>query len=136
MFLRWKHARTSLQAVLLLVATLVILDGFFGPSLAAKNLAGVLPWVHWRGFVALALLVAGNLFCMACPFMLPRRLAKRFLPATGHWPKAIPQYKLGYGKLLEQMDEIETDFPGLKLAGNYRTGISLSYCIESALVGG
>jgi oxygen-dependent protoporphyrinogen oxidase len=49
-----------------------------------------------------------------------------------HWPKAIPQYKLGYGAVLEQMNQIETDFPGLKLAGNYRTGISLSYCIESA----
>lgn len=50
-----------------------------------------------------------------------------------HWPKAIPQYKLGYGAKLEQMQQIEKEFPGLKLAGNYRTGISLSYCIESAL---
>ncbi|MGB0743754.1 MAG: protoporphyrinogen oxidase, partial [Opitutales bacterium] len=50
-----------------------------------------------------------------------------------YWPKAIPQYKLGYGELLQQMKQIEAKFPGLKLAGNYRTGISLSYCIESAL---
>jgi len=49
-----------------------------------------------------------------------------------HWPLAIPQYKIGYGKLLETMKQTETRFPGLKLAGNYRTGISLTYCIESA----
>lgn len=51
-----------------------------------------------------------------------------------HWPRAIPQYKIGYGGQLMHMQRIEADFPGLKLAGNYRTGISLSYCIESAIV--
>ena len=45
------------------------------------NLAGVLPWIHWRGLIVLGLLVAGNVFCMACPFMLPRTLARRWLPA-------------------------------------------------------
>lgn len=49
-----------------------------------------------------------------------------------HWPRAIPQYKLGYGTLLEKMERIEAQFPGLELAGNYRHGISLSYCIEAA----
>jgi polyferredoxin len=88
-FLRWKHARTVLQLVLLGLAALVILDGLFGPQLAAKNLAGILPWVHWRGFVALALLVAGNLFCMACPFMLTRRPAKRLFRADRHWPRVL-----------------------------------------------
>jgi ferredoxin len=71
------------------VSALVIADGLFGPQLAPKNLAGILPWVHWRGFVALGLLAAGNLFCMACPFMLPRRLAKKIFPAAGHWPRAL-----------------------------------------------
>lgn len=88
-FLRWRHARTVLQVLFLGIAVLVVLDGFFGPSLAAKNMAGVLPWVHWRGFVALALLVGGNFFCMVCPFMLPRRLAKRLFPAARHWPKVL-----------------------------------------------
>ena len=50
-----------------------------------------------------------------------------------HWPRAIPQYNLGYGKVLAQMDAIEKKFTGLKLAGNYRDGISLSYCIEAAV---
>jgi polyferredoxin len=88
-FLGWRHFRTVLQTVFLSAAVLVIADGLWGPQLAPKNLAGILPWVHWRGFVALALLLAGNLFCMACPFMLPRRLAKKLLPARAHWPKVL-----------------------------------------------
>jgi oxygen-dependent protoporphyrinogen oxidase len=50
-----------------------------------------------------------------------------------HWPLAIPQYKLGYGERLQQMDQAERQYPGLELAGNYRHGISLSYCIEAAM---
>ena len=50
-----------------------------------------------------------------------------------HWSQAIPQYKLGYGTTLETIDQIEAQHPGLKLAGNYRTGISLTYCLEAAL---
>ena len=76
------------------------MTGSGGPQLASKNLAGVLPWVHWRGFVVLALLIAGNLFCMACPFMLPRRLAKKLLPANRPWPKFIRSKWLAIGVLL------------------------------------
>lgn len=50
-----------------------------------------------------------------------------------HWPLAIPQYKLGYDKILKQIDAIECTYPGLQLRGNYRDGISLSDCIEAAL---
>lgn len=89
-WLRWRHARTSAQAVLLILALLVLYDGFFGPPLAPKNLAGVLPWVHWRGLVVLALLLAGNLFCFACPFLLPRRLAQRLFRPRRAWPRWLP----------------------------------------------
>ena len=51
------------------------------------NLAGVLPWIHWRGFLILGLLAAGNVFCMACPFMLPRTVARRWLPTGRSWPR-------------------------------------------------
>ena len=50
-----------------------------------------------------------------------------------YWERAIPQYTLGYGRHLDVMQSIEQDFPGLELAGNYRTGISLTYCLEAAL---
>ena len=76
-FLRWRHARVCLQLPLLLLAVLIVFDGFLGPPVAGMNLAGVLPWIHWRGLVVLGLLVCGNVFCMACPFMLPRAIARR-----------------------------------------------------------
>ena len=66
-----------LQAPLTLIAIALMIDGFTGPQQAARNLATVAPWVHYRGMVVLALLLAGNLFCMGCPFTLPRTLAKR-----------------------------------------------------------
>ncbi len=86
-FLRWRHARVALQLPLLLLAAAVIYDGLAGPQVSPMNLAGVLPWIHWRGLVILGLLVAGNVFCMACPFMLPRTLARRWLPAGRAWPR-------------------------------------------------
>jgi cytochrome c oxidase assembly factor CtaG len=88
-FLSWRHARLCLQLPLLLLAGLVIYDGFRGPQVGAMNLAGVLPWVHWRGLVVLALLVAGNVFCAGCPFLLPRTLARRWLPARWSWPRRL-----------------------------------------------
>jgi ferredoxin len=65
-----------MQIPLLLIAGLIVFDGLVGPQLAPKNLATVSVWLHYRGLVVLALLVAGNLFCMACPFMLPRRAGR------------------------------------------------------------
>jgi hypothetical protein len=88
-YLKWRHARFSLQIPLLLVALIVIYDGLSGPQVGAMNLAGVLPWIHWRGVIILGLLVAGNFFCMGCPFMLPRTLARRFLPASWSWPRQL-----------------------------------------------
>jgi len=74
-FVRWRNARISLQLFFLFLAALVVIDGLYGPQVAPMNLAGVLPWIHWRGLLILTLLAAGNLFCLACPFTLPRTLA-------------------------------------------------------------
>jgi cytochrome c oxidase assembly factor CtaG len=88
-FLKWRHARVSLQLPLLLLAAVVIYDGLCGPQVSALNLAGVVPWVHWRGLLILGLLAAGNVFCMGCPFLLPRTLARRWLPARWSWPRRL-----------------------------------------------
>jgi ferredoxin len=88
-FLRWRHARLCLQIPLLLVAGLLIYDGLTGPDLTPLNLAGVLPWIHWRGVLIFGLLILGNVFCMACPFMLPRRLARMILPQPFLWPRRL-----------------------------------------------
>ncbi len=86
-FLRWRYARPAMQLPMLALAIVVILDGLFGPQVAPLNLAGVLPWIVWRGLLVFGLLFAGNLFCMACPFMLVRGLAKRWLPGDRSWPR-------------------------------------------------
>jgi cytochrome c oxidase assembly factor CtaG len=88
-FLKWRHARFCLQFPVLLLAGLVIFDGLRGPQVGAMNLAGVLPWIHWRGLLVLGLLVAGNVFCLGCPFMLPRALARRWLPMGWDWPRRL-----------------------------------------------
>ena len=75
--------------MLFLLAALIVIDGLLGSPLAAKNTATVAAWVHYRGLVVLALLLVGNLFCAACPFMLPRTLAKWLGQPTDRWPKPL-----------------------------------------------
>ncbi len=84
-----KRGRRIAQTILLALAALIVWDGFTGPQMGPMNLAGVLPWTHWRGLTVIALLLAGNLFCMACPFMLVRDFGRRFLPASAEWPHAL-----------------------------------------------
>src|SRR3954470_13685185 len=77
-FARWRHARLTLQLPLFALAVLLILHGLFGPQRAPENLATSLTWIHYRGFLVLVLLAAGNFFCLACPLLLPRELARLF----------------------------------------------------------
>lgn len=47
------------------------------------------------------------------------------------YPRAIPQYNVGYGTYRELMTNLETQAPGFFLAGHYRDGVSLSDSIVS-----
>ena len=47
------------------------------------------------------------------------------------YPKAIPQYNVGFGAYRELMDQLERIAGGLFLAGHYRDGVSLSDSIVS-----
>jgi oxygen-dependent protoporphyrinogen oxidase len=47
------------------------------------------------------------------------------------YPKAIPQYNVGYGRHRELMDNLENKAAGLFLAGHYRDGVSLGDSIIS-----
>jgi len=84
---RWRYARPLLQIPLLMVSVAMMLHGLFGPTLAPKNLATTLSWLHFRGVLVLVLLCAGNFFCLACPFMLVRQMARRFLKPRFNWPR-------------------------------------------------
>lgn len=99
-FLKWKYARPALQLPLLLGAIVMVVHGLTGPQLAPRNLASLLTWVHYRGVLIIVLLVAGNFFCMGCPFMLPRDLARRFFKPVRNWPQWLRNKWLAIGLLV------------------------------------
>lgn len=93
--LRSLAARRAAQTLLLVLAAAVVADGWWGPAVSPLNLAGVLPWTHWRGLLVIALLAVGNVFCMACPFVLARDVGRRLLPARAVWPRRLRSKWLG-----------------------------------------
>jgi oxygen-dependent protoporphyrinogen oxidase len=48
------------------------------------------------------------------------------------WPKAIPQYSIGYIEHERYFDTFESNNPGIFLSGNYRGGISVGDCIKNS----
>jgi oxygen-dependent protoporphyrinogen oxidase len=48
------------------------------------------------------------------------------------WEKAIPQYNLGYHAVMEEVDRLEREEPGMFLCSNFRGGISVGDCVVSA----
>jgi oxygen-dependent protoporphyrinogen oxidase len=50
---------------------------------------------------------------------------------TALYPRAIPQYNVGYGKFKNLMNEIESSAHGLFFAGHFRDGVSLGDSIVS-----
>ena len=98
--LRWRHVRLLLQTVLLVVAGIVVGHGLFGTQVAPRNLATVLTSIHWRGFLVLALVVVGNLFCTACPMILVRDAGRRLVPPRFSWPRRLRRKWVGLGLLV------------------------------------
>ncbi len=49
------------------------------------------------------------------------------------WKKAIPQVNLGHEKVLTELENIESENPGLTFAGNYRGGISVGDCLINGM---
>jgi oxygen-dependent protoporphyrinogen oxidase len=48
------------------------------------------------------------------------------------WKHAIPQYNVGFDKVLSAIEAAERELPGLHFIGNYRGGISMGSCIKTA----
>ena len=81
----------------------------------------------------LASLPAEKLVALTCED-LRVLLGVRGQPAFVHcvaYPRAIPQYNLGYGRYRGLLTEIENRAPGLFFAGHYRDGVSLGDSILS-----
>jgi oxygen-dependent protoporphyrinogen oxidase len=52
---------------------------------------------------------------------------------TKTWPKAIPQYNVGYGKYRQLLNDLEAKASNLFFAGHYRDGVSLGDSIVAAV---
>jgi oxygen-dependent protoporphyrinogen oxidase len=109
-----------------------ILGTIFSSSLFQNRApAGHLTLTSYVGgerYPDLAKLPPDQLFALTCED-LRVLLGVRGKPTFQHsvfYPKAIPQYVIGYGRYRELMTQIEERAPGLFLAGHYRDGISLS----------
>lgn len=90
-------------------------------------------YVGGERYPELASLSADELVGLTCKD-LRELLGVKGPPVFQHtvcYPRAIPQYNVGYGFYREAMSEIERHVPGLFLAGHYRDGVSLSDSILS-----
>jgi protoporphyrinogen/coproporphyrinogen III oxidase len=50
--------------------------------------------------------------------------------AVWRYPRALPQYNLGHGHVVEQIRTSAREIPGLFFAGNYLEGPSIGKCVE------
>ncbi len=48
------------------------------------------------------------------------------------WTNAMPQYHVGHGEVVRQIEELAAKIPGLELAGNAYHGVGIPFCIHSA----
>lgn len=98
----FKHRslRLGLRCIILALTMVVVADGLRGPQVSSINLAGVLPWVHWRGLLVITLLLGGNFFCMACPFTALRGFTQRIFAPTRRWPRQLQNKWLALGALV------------------------------------
>ncbi|MGH8311546.1 MAG: 4Fe-4S binding protein, partial [Steroidobacteraceae bacterium] len=94
---RARGTRLTAQIALLLLALVLVVQGFAGSELAPKNLATSLVWIHFRGVLVLVLLAAGNLFCMGCPLVLARDVARRLHAPRWNWPRVLRNKWLACG---------------------------------------
>jgi len=96
-FLRSRLGRRAMQGVMFGLAALVVVEGFTGPPAGAANLATAIVWTWGRAIAVIALLVAGNLFCMACPFTFPRALGRKLGLGQRAFPAALRSKWLAAG---------------------------------------
>lgn len=87
--LRSRYGRPAFQFFSIAVLAAVIFDGLFGVQVGPMNLAGAAVWNILRPLNLILLLFVANLFCMACPFTLPRELARRFAIPQLRWPERL-----------------------------------------------
>lgn len=105
------------------------------PNRAPAGHLTLTTYVGGERYPELALLPEAKLVELVCAD-LQKLLGVRGQPTFRHvvvYPRAIPQYNVGYGRFKELMTKLEADAPGFFLAGHYRDGVSLSDSIVSGI---
>jgi oxygen-dependent protoporphyrinogen oxidase len=105
------------------------------PNRAPAGHVTLTSYIGGERYPELALLPAEKLVALVCEDL------RVLLGVTGKttfqhcvlYPKAIPQYNVGYGRYRELMNEIENKAAGLFFAGHYRDGVSLGDTIVSGV---
>ena len=99
-FWLWRHSRSLLQIVLLIVAIAMIFDGLTGDQISFKNLATSIAWIDYRAMLGIFLLVVGGVFCMSCPFVWVSRRVQKAVGLNRAWPSWLKGKWLALGLLL------------------------------------
>jgi oxygen-dependent protoporphyrinogen oxidase len=105
------------------------------PNRAPAGHLTLTSYIGGQRYPEFALLPAEKLVALTCED-LRVLLDVTGKPAFQHcvlYPKAIPQYNVGYGRYRELMNQIENQAAGLFFAGHYRDGVSLGDSILSGV---
>ena len=104
------------------------------PNRAPAGHLTLTSYVGGERYPELASLPPDKLFALTCEDLrvLLGVTGKPTFQHSVFYPRAIPQYNVGYGRYRELMADIEGKAPGLFFAGHFRDGISLSDTIVSA----
>jgi len=103
------------------------------PNRAPAGHLTLTSYIGGQRYPELALLPVEKLVALTCED-LRVLLGVSGKPVFQHcvlYPKAIPQYNVGYGRYRDLMNEIENRASGLFFAGHYRDGVSLGDSILS-----
>jgi oxygen-dependent protoporphyrinogen oxidase len=103
------------------------------PNRAPENFVALTSYIGGERQPELASLPADELVKLVCED-LRGLLGVKSKPVFTHhhfWPRAIPQYNVGYGKFKDLLNDIESKARGLFFAGSFRDGISLGDSIVS-----
>jgi oxygen-dependent protoporphyrinogen oxidase len=105
------------------------------PNRAPAGHLTLTTYVGGERYPELATLPQDKLVSLVCDD-LRVLLGVRGQPTFQHvvvYPRAIPQYNVGYGRFKESLTKIESNQPGLFFAGHFRDGVSLSDSIVSGV---
>lgn len=89
------NSKVLFQILLLVFSILLVAEGLWGSQFAPKNLTTLFVWVHYRGLLVFLLLLAGNFFCMSCPFIFVRNALRVLVAPAKLWPKKLQNKWIG-----------------------------------------